>query len=253
MVATKQHPCGSAAQNPVQRVPSTVHSRGVLGARSMWNRNDTDPPGDTSTPLTYVKPLSVCRTVPCGTPSTHAVTSRPPENSNRTVQPRLWADALIIDTSPMKPPSKLCTTRYRPLIAGCACIARLGDRVAAGVPVGPTAGSADGERDPAALGGSPLARPDSPGRTGTGDGTGVDAVGPAAAVGTGSAGGRAPSGAGLRPRDAPRATTSRTTITTTPAPTTIQGDDAIATGPCDGRGERRMPDMNLPQRTVRAA
>ncbi|WP_238433702.1 hypothetical protein [Micromonospora tarensis] len=80
----------------------------------------------------------------------------------------------------------------------------------------------------------------------------MGAVGAATVDGTGSVGGNAPSGAGLRPRYAPRATMSSTTITTTPAPTTIQGDDAIATGPCDGRGTRRMPDMYLPQRTVRA-
>ena len=90
--------------------------------------------------------------------------------------------------------------------------------------------------------------------SGTGDGTDVGTLdATTTADGTGSAGGRAPSGAGLRPRYAPSATKSRTTITTTPAPTTIQGDDAIATGPCGGRGERRMPDMYLLQRTVRAA
>jgi hypothetical protein len=159
---------------------------------------------------------------------------------------------LTIATSPMKPPSKLCTTRYRPVIAGCTGATRLGDRVAVGFPIGPTVGSADG--DPAvALGGSPLARPDIPGSTGAGDGTEVGTLGATTADGTGSAGGCAPSGAGLRPRYAPRATMSRTTITTTPAPTTIQGDVAIATGPCGGRGTRRMPDMYLLQRTVRAA
>ncbi|MEV4499606.1 hypothetical protein AB0J84_28400 [Micromonospora arborensis] len=153
----------------------------------------------------------------------------------------------------MKPPSKLCTTRYRPLIAGRPCGARLGDRVT----VGPTDGLPDGDRDPAtALGGSPLARPDNPGSTGAGDDadTDVGALGAATADGSGNAGGTgAPSGAGLRPRYAPKATKSRTTITTTPAPTTIQGDETIATGPCGSRGPRRMPNMNLPQRTVRAA
>ncbi|MEU8256403.1 hypothetical protein AB0C06_19315 [Micromonospora inaquosa] len=107
------------------------------------------------------------------------------------------------------------------------------------------------------LDGSTLARPDNPGKTaaedGATDGTDVGTLGAATADGTGSAGGCAPSGAGLRPRYAPNATKSRTTITTTPAPTTIQGDVAIATGPCGGRGTRRMPDMYLPQRTVRAA
>ncbi|GLZ62171.1 hypothetical protein Misp05_57470 [Micromonospora sp. NBRC 107095] len=128
-----------------------------------------------------------------------------------------------------------------------------------GLPVAATVGTADGEPEPAAaLGGSPLARPDNPGSTGAGDGTadGTDGgtLGSAATDGTGSAGGCALSGAGLRPRYAPSATKSRTTITTTPAPTTIQGDDAIATGPCGGRGaRRRMPDMYLPQRIVRAA
>ncbi|GGO14949.1 hypothetical protein GCM10011576_26440 [Micromonospora parathelypteridis] len=166
---------------------------------------------------------------------------------------------LTIDTSPMKPPSKLCTTRYRPLIAGRPCGARLGDRVTVGPPVGTTDGLPDGDRDPAtALGGSPLARPDRPGSTGAGDDAGADtdvgALGATTADGSGNAGGTgAPSGAGLRPRYAPRATKSRTTITTTPAPTTIQGDDTIAAGPCGSRGARRMPDMNLPQRTVRAA
>jgi len=112
-----------------------VHSLGVLGDRSKWNRKDTEPPGDTSTPLTYVKPSSDWRIVPCGTPSTQAVTSRPPENSNRAAQPRLLVDVLTIATSPMKPPSKLCTTRYRPVIAGCTGAARLGDRVAVGFPI----------------------------------------------------------------------------------------------------------------------
>ncbi|MEU8423967.1 hypothetical protein AB0C15_24160 [Micromonospora sp. NPDC048835] len=152
----------------------------------------------------------------------------------------------------MKPPSKLCTTRYRPVIAGCPEAARLGDRVAVGLPVGPAVGPTVGDPD-AVLGGNPLARPDSPGITGTGDGADVGALGADTADGTGSAGGCAPSGAGLRPRYAPRATMSRTTITTTPAPTTIQGDVAIATGPCGGRGTRRMPDMYLLQWTVRAA
>ncbi|GAB4104304.1 hypothetical protein GCM10028790_33230 [Micromonospora taraxaci] len=79
-------------------------------------------------------------------------------------------------------------------------------------------------------------------------------LGVASADGSGNAGGAdAPSGAGLRPRYAPRVMTSRTTITTTPAPTTTQGDDTIAAGPGVSRGARRMPDMNLPQRTVRAA
>ncbi|WP_244236709.1 hypothetical protein [Micromonospora violae] len=120
--------------------------------------------------------------------------------------------------------------------------------------IGPTVGAADGEPDPGAvLGGSPLARPDNPGTTGAGDGADVGALGAATADGSGNAGGCAPSGAGLRPRYAPRATKSRTTITTTPAPTTIQGDVAIATGPFGGREARRMPDMYLPQRTVRAA
>ncbi|MET7704499.1 hypothetical protein [Micromonospora sp. NPDC005413] len=155
----------------------------------------------------------------------------------------------------MKPPSKLCTTRYRPLTAGCPCGARLGDRVAVGPGVEPTDGPADGDRDPGAvLGGSPLARPDNPGTTGAGDDTRAGALGAATADGSGNAGGTdAASGAGLGPRYAPRATKSRTTITTTPAPTMIQGDDTIAAGPRDSRGTRRMPDMYLPQRTVRAA
>ena len=34
----------------------------------------------------------------------------------------------------MNPPSKLCTTRYRPVIAGCTGAARLGDRVTVGRP-----------------------------------------------------------------------------------------------------------------------
>ncbi|MGC5289477.1 hypothetical protein [Micromonospora sp. DT231] len=123
-------------------------------------------------------------------------------------------------------------------------------------PVAPADAPTDGDRDPdGVLGGNPLARPDNPGRTGGGD----DDAGPGALdaptpVGSGTTGGTgAPSGAGLRPRYAPRAMKSRTTITRTPAPTTIQGDDTIAAGPCDSRGARRMPDMYLPQRTVRAA
>ncbi|MDG4782604.1 hypothetical protein O7614_23365 [Micromonospora sp. WMMD961] len=155
----------------------------------------------------------------------------------------------------MKPPSKLCTTRYRPVTAGCPCGARLGDRDATGPPVGLTGGATDGDREPAtALGGNPLARPDNPGNTGAGDATGVDRLGGASADGNGNAGGAdAPSGAGLRPRYVPRTMKSRTTITTTPAPTTTQGDDTIAAGPGDSRRARRMADMNLPQRIVRAA
>ncbi|MEU8332141.1 hypothetical protein [Micromonospora sp. NPDC048839] len=156
----------------------------------------------------------------------------------------------------MKPPSKLCTTPYRPLIADCPCGARLGDRVTTGpLPVAPTDGTTDGDRDPAdALGGKPLARPDNPGRTGGGDDAGPGALGNPTPVGSGTTGGTgAPSGAGLRPRYAPRAKKSRTTITRTPTPTTIQGDDTIAARPRDSRGARRIPDMYLPQRTVRAA
>ncbi|MGQ5264039.1 hypothetical protein ACTWLT_25180 [Micromonospora sp. ZYX-F-536] len=151
----------------------------------------------------------------------------------------------------MKPPSKLCTTRYRPLIPVGGSGARVGGRD----DVGPAAGV----RDPAAtLGGSPLARGDSPGSNGGADDlgdAGVEAVGGTGACGSGTADGSAdaPSGAGLRPRYAPRATKSSTTITTTPAHTTIQGDDVMAIGPRNWRAARRMPDMDLPQRAVRAA
>ncbi|WP_406078960.1 hypothetical protein [Micromonospora sp. NBC_00858] len=147
----------------------------------------------------------------------------------------------------MKPPSKLCTTRYRPLIAG----GRSGARV---VDLGRADGLTVGARDPAArLGGSPVARGDSPGSNGRADDVGAGPVGGTGVCGNGSVGADASSGAGLRPRYAPRTTKSSTTITTTPAHTTIQGDDVMATGPWDGRGARRMPDMYLPQRAVRAA
>ncbi|WP_244298571.1 hypothetical protein [Micromonospora cremea] len=151
----------------------------------------------------------------------------------------------------MKPPSKLCTTRYRPLTTGTLCIGPVAGLLVAGPPVRP---AVDG-RDPAdALGDSPLARGDSPGRNGGADdpgGVGVETVGGTGPCGSDSAGGSADasSDAGLHPRYAPSAMKSRTTITTTPANTTIQGDDATAAGPRD----RRMPDMNLPQPAVRAA
>ncbi|MCX5066163.1 hypothetical protein OOJ91_09760 [Micromonospora lupini] len=150
----------------------------------------------------------------------------------------------------MKPPSKLCTTRYRPLTAGGRC----GDRVDGRAKVGATVGPTTGGRDTAGvLGGNPLARGDSPGAL---SGSGVDDVsdGTTGACGNGNpAGGGPSSDAGLRPRYAPRATKSRTSITTRPAHATIHGDDAMAAGPCDDRGARRMPDMYLPQRAVRAA
>ncbi|MFG1652621.1 hypothetical protein ACGFIE_22090 [Micromonospora sp. NPDC049275] len=153
----------------------------------------------------------------------------------------------------MKPPSKLCTTRYRPLTAGGRCGARVDARAEVGATVGPTTGG----RDMAGvLGGSPLARGDSPGTTGERSASGVDAGsdGTTGTCGNGNpAGGGPSSGAGLRPRYAPSATKSRTSITTRPAHATIHGDDAMAAGPRDGPDARRMPDMYLPQRAVRAA
>ncbi|WP_244295274.1 hypothetical protein [Micromonospora orduensis] len=116
-----------------------------------------------------------------------------------------------------------------------------------------------GARDTAGpLDGTPLARGDSPGNSAAVDdpvGVGVGSPdGTGGSCGNGNAGGGDPaSGAGLRPRYAPKATMSSTTITTTPASTTIQGDEAMATGPLDGRRARRMPDMYLPQQAVRAA
>ncbi|MEU7841858.1 hypothetical protein AB0B39_12980 [Micromonospora sp. NPDC049114] len=72
----------------------------------------------------------------------------------------------------MKPPSKLCITRYRPLTAGGrGDDAPVDGRPEVGAAVGPTAGG----RDMAGvLGGGPLARGDSPGRTGARSGSGVD-------------------------------------------------------------------------------
>ncbi|MEU8301464.1 hypothetical protein AB0C04_29770 [Micromonospora sp. NPDC048909] len=40
-------------------------------------------------------------------------------------------------------------------------------------------------------------------------------------------------------------------MTTTPAKTTIQGEDATAL-PWDGRGARLVPDMSLPPRAARS-
>ena len=134
----------------------------------MWNRNGTDPPAGTDTPLTYEKPPSNCRAVPCGAPSTQLVTSRPRPKWIRTVQPRSTRDALTISTSPMKPPSKLCTTRYRPLTAGGCCGgAGRGAWVDGRTDVGTTTGRTGGVGDTVgALGGGPLARGDNPGTTG---------------------------------------------------------------------------------------
>ncbi|WP_167666911.1 hypothetical protein [Micromonospora narathiwatensis] len=147
----------------------------------------------------------------------------------------------------MKPPWKLFTTRYRPVTGDAAggAISGAGGEDEEGADRLPSVAPVDG-LGVGRLGSTAVDLGNGLGGTGVAAELGADdVVAAAGSSGNDIAGsGGAPSAYVRRSRAEPSATTSSTTMTTTPMETTIHGEEATA-APSDGRA-RRMPNMTLP-------